>query len=228
MFQSPEFLRENLDELELHLRDSIAMLLAGGLSEEEAFLVSLRRIGKGADLAAEFGRVNQLSVWLDRSLWMLVGIQLWGLISGLTEAVASTALVFGWGIMQFDVPNSMAFPVVFFTLVRLVALAASLTICWWGICKQSGRSGPRITQWLKRPSAFIMAFVGLLVLTLLIKGFLGLLPALVGARYFGPASFGRLTMSSNLARLFVTSLQLLVMIAVTFVLVRKKLRRSVA
>src|SRR5689334_23260986 len=43
--QSPAFRSENLNELESHLRDSIATLQAKGLLEEEAFLIASRRIG---------------------------------------------------------------------------------------------------------------------------------------------------------------------------------------
>src|SRR4051794_28704824 len=44
--QSPAFNSENLNELESHLRDSVARLRASGLSEEEALLIATKRIGQ--------------------------------------------------------------------------------------------------------------------------------------------------------------------------------------
>ncbi len=79
--QSPAFRTENLNELESHLRDSIAALQSHGLSGEEALVVASRRIGKGRALEQEFGKVNGRSVWLDRLLWMLIGFQFWVMIS---------------------------------------------------------------------------------------------------------------------------------------------------
>ena len=43
--QSPAYREENLEELESHLRDSIATLAGKGLTDEEAFLVATRRVG---------------------------------------------------------------------------------------------------------------------------------------------------------------------------------------
>jgi hypothetical protein len=73
--QSPAFRSENLDELESHLRDSVVDFQNRGLSPEEAFAIATGRIGNSEALEREFGRVNGKSVWLDRVLWMLIGIQ---------------------------------------------------------------------------------------------------------------------------------------------------------
>src|ERR1017187_9086718 len=78
--QSPAFHSENLNELESHLCDSIATLQTRGLSAEEAFIIATRRIGKGGSLEMEFAKVNRRTVWLDRALWMLIGVQIWGLM----------------------------------------------------------------------------------------------------------------------------------------------------
>ena len=78
--QSPAFRDENLCELESHLRDSIATLRAHGLSAEEALVVAIKRIGRDGSIENEFKKVNAGKVWLDRVLWMLIGIQLWGFV----------------------------------------------------------------------------------------------------------------------------------------------------
>lgn len=72
--QSPAFRSENLDELEAHLRDSIATLQTQGLSAEEGFLIAVGRLGRTETLADEFGKMNAAAVWRDRALWMLAGM----------------------------------------------------------------------------------------------------------------------------------------------------------
>ena len=74
--QSPAFRSENLDELQTHLRDSVAGLETRGLSAEEAFMVATKRIGKSAVLQTEFSKINGQALWLDRMLWVLIGTQL--------------------------------------------------------------------------------------------------------------------------------------------------------
>src|SRR5688572_31504433 len=70
----------DLDELEHHLRDSVAQLRAGELSEEEAFFVATGRLGSSHLLSREFAKVNSSQVWQGRLCWMLLGIFLYQLI----------------------------------------------------------------------------------------------------------------------------------------------------
>ena len=51
--------KENILELESHLLDSIVDLKSKGLTEEEAYLISRKRIGNIDDLNLEFGKVNK-------------------------------------------------------------------------------------------------------------------------------------------------------------------------
>src|SRR5690349_5770279 len=67
------FRADDLEELESHLLDSQRSLRAVGLSDEEAFLIAIRRIGSGDALAGEFAAVNGFPLWLDRLLWMTTG-----------------------------------------------------------------------------------------------------------------------------------------------------------
>lgn len=54
---------QDLEELESHLRDSIDDLASRGVSSEEAFLVSVRRMGDTEALGDEFAKVSTESVW---------------------------------------------------------------------------------------------------------------------------------------------------------------------
>src|SRR5438552_1025753 len=62
--ESPSFQPDNLDELEVHIRDSVSTLEVKGLSTEEAFLIATRRLGQPTALDSEFGKVNSEAVWI--------------------------------------------------------------------------------------------------------------------------------------------------------------------
>ena len=53
----------DLDELEGHLRDQAEDLTASGLSEDEAFLIALKRLGAADRLTAEFAREHGDRLW---------------------------------------------------------------------------------------------------------------------------------------------------------------------
>jgi len=101
--QSPAFRSENLDELETHLRDSIGSLQTQGLSAEEALMVAAKRIGKGAVLETEFGKVNGRAVWRTRSFWMLAGMLVFVVGTDLADAVPQRSCSLGawWEQMVF-------------------------------------------------------------------------------------------------------------------------------
>ncbi|MBT3276295.1 MAG: hypothetical protein HN368_24320, partial [Spirochaetales bacterium] len=54
---------EDLNELESHLRDEMENLQSGGLTEEESFIVAVRRAGQASELAGEFSKVQTKTLW---------------------------------------------------------------------------------------------------------------------------------------------------------------------
>lgn len=54
---------EDVLELENHLRDQIDDLTNGGLSEEEAFIISVKRLGSINLISEEFSKVNTENLW---------------------------------------------------------------------------------------------------------------------------------------------------------------------
>ncbi len=50
-------------ELENHLRDEIEDFLKAGLSEDEAFLISVKRLGSVDKLSMEYSKVNTEKLW---------------------------------------------------------------------------------------------------------------------------------------------------------------------
>ena len=53
----------DIDELEDHLREEIASLTQKELTEEEAFLVAVRRMGTPPSLSKEFRKINTYDLW---------------------------------------------------------------------------------------------------------------------------------------------------------------------
>ncbi|HWI30506.1 MAG TPA: permease prefix domain 1-containing protein [Microbacterium sp.] len=53
----------DVDELEAHLRDQIADLTAAGLSDDEAFIVAIKRIGSIDEVSREFAREHSERLW---------------------------------------------------------------------------------------------------------------------------------------------------------------------
>lgn len=65
--------KEAASELEVHLCDAITDLQSSGLTEEESFLIAVRRVGNCESLDREFSSVSQSTVWKRRIFWMLLG-----------------------------------------------------------------------------------------------------------------------------------------------------------
>lgn len=53
----------DVDELEDHLRDTVAELVEVGLRQDEAFLVAVKRMGNQDELSREFARVHSERLW---------------------------------------------------------------------------------------------------------------------------------------------------------------------
>jgi len=84
---------EDLDELETHVRDTIEDLEPTGLSQEEALLVALRRVGDPSLLAVEFEKVRPGLAWARRFYWMIAGVLTFGLLwQGAKLLIYSSAL----------------------------------------------------------------------------------------------------------------------------------------
>jgi hypothetical protein len=221
--QSPAFRSENLDELEAHLRDSIAKLEGGGLSAEEAFLVASRRIGRDGALAVEFGKVNGHAVWLDRLLWMLIGIQAWGLVSNLIGSLTRTAISLGWSSAHYDYKQSgLALPVTLFSLVQVAVLAASIAFCGWLIVRKGPQIGAWLAPWLGRRSTLVATGAGLCLLSV-VAGAISFFSHTVLARHLGPETYGATIMYFSYSQLVVGPIQIVGLVAITLILARKRL-----
>lgn len=165
--RSPSLHAEELDEMEAHLRDATRGLTRQGLSEEEAFLVALRRLGGSAVLEPEFAKVHG-GVWPRRLLWMLLGIQAWsvlsslaGLCAGATEGLAR----FGGSELSASKPGiaDLALPVGFYLLVYAAALAVCLRIGWRAFERKGARISAFMTRFFSRPVLALCSVPALLL-----------------------------------------------------------------
>lgn len=118
----------DLDELEQHLRDSVANLQQRGLALEEAWWIARRRLGASADLAVEFGKVHPEWGWKRPLIWMGAGWLAVTLASGLAKALASLGLMAVWAIQPLGSIAGLAG--VSQSFVRVLTSAGILALGW--------------------------------------------------------------------------------------------------
>jgi hypothetical protein len=224
--ESPAFRSEYLNELESHLRDSVATLRAHELSDEEAFLVASRRIGGDRQLETEFGKVNGRGVWLDRVFWILVGVQVWVAVSTLARALALMGLTFGWKMTNYDYRvNGLVLPVVFFSLMQLAGTAACLVFCWWLFTRKSQSVVAWLNPFLKRRTTLVLGCVVLCVASA-IPYFVANLPMII-FQHDG-YEMSRVLPPLTYSQAIFGPAQLITMASLTLYVARKRLHARVA
>ena len=222
------FRAENLDELESHLRDSVIALTARGLSSEEAFFIAVRRTGKNQELAAEFGKVNSHDVWMDRLLWMLIGLQVWAFVSGLITFITGNALFYGFYSAGYDFQaHGRVIPSMVSTVVQLAGIAGSLALCWWVLCRKGQRVVPWLERMLQRRSTLTLLFSALFLLSLSERVITGGTTALL-VRAFGQGIIGEYYVARSISFAILQLVSPAVFVGLTLFLARKRLRLSQA
>jgi hypothetical protein len=68
--------KDEMDELEVHLRDAIAAITSRGETTAAAFRLATEQLGPTAVIAQEFAKSCPNRQWLDRTLWILAGLLL--------------------------------------------------------------------------------------------------------------------------------------------------------
>jgi hypothetical protein len=163
----PCYAQRDLQEIEDHLRESVSALQGSGLSPQEAFLVARRRLGDQAALDAEFTKVNGSSVWLNRLLWMFVGIQLWAVawdLGGFARLAVTQGLLRagmfpagGWigpnGWLQ-SLPSAALI-----ALLQVGVLATGLWVCAWWMRTHRASLYEGVRRVLDRPATAVVALI---------------------------------------------------------------------
>jgi hypothetical protein len=224
--QLPHFRVQDLAELESHLRDSVTGLQAQGLSVEEAFIVATRRLGTPSALEPEFAKVNRSQVWLHRLLWMLIGVQAWGLV-GAVSHLAGDAAILG-GLVGFGSSFPQAYPfttggilaAVLFGLVQLLALAGSVMGCWWLVRRKETAVHHAAVKALQRPVVLgLVATVVFLVISLIPAAIYPLM-----LKFYPPEVLNRAAFAKTFSWMILSPLQTLAFVVLTIVLLRRRLQ----
>lgn len=74
MASQPGITSDQAHELESHLVESMNRLKQRGLTEEEAFWLARRRLGRCVDIAAEITKADPSCLWRDRVCWMATAL----------------------------------------------------------------------------------------------------------------------------------------------------------
>lgn len=224
--QSPAIGRANIDELESHLHDSMAALQSKGLSAEEAFLVAVQRIGRADRLEPEFAKVNGRRIWLDRVLWMLLGIQLYGLVLGVARGL--TIAVVGVGSMGYGFnADRLVGPVIVSGLVYLALLTACIAGCAWLLVNLVPRLAARLGR-SRRPGV-ALAGTGLVLWPLaVVLSHANAAVSMVLSRFMDRAMFGAATLSYAYSTTVIGIVLSAVLLVVLLVLARRRLSHHVA
>jgi len=94
--QSGSLHADDLEELEHHLKDSIAKLQSTGISMEEAFLRATRNLGGSEIVVDEFLKVNPARIWPSRILCLVAGAVLFFVLPSLSDTVLGFLMRMLW------------------------------------------------------------------------------------------------------------------------------------
>ena len=112
-----------VDELEDHLRTSLADLAGKELADEETFHLATRRIGHAPAVEEEFYKANPASVWGRRLRWMVLGYLICTLAS--LDVAAINAIV-GILLIKQGLGVGAVIALRCLTLTLLIALIVAL------------------------------------------------------------------------------------------------------
>jgi hypothetical protein len=128
-FTSMEALRgSDIEELEQHLRDSMAALTSNGLDAEEAFIIATRRVGAPGSVEREFAKVNGSHIWSQRVFWMAAGVLGYVVCGFAIAAIASLSQIFV--VFTGGKGASVGFTAVAITCLGWMVVAAALYRRW--------------------------------------------------------------------------------------------------
>jgi hypothetical protein len=175
----------DIQELESHLLEELELLKDKGLSEEEAFLVASRRLGRSNELSDEFSKINGNAIWGYRLIWMALGLLSYLLMKHLIQLVngiyVSIAVICGISGYQLGVVSVVS---------SAVLLGTALFGCYAIVSKYGSSLRERFlksTGTSRRRLFFLAGFVVSIVLLILSE----VAVHLIAPRYASVASIGK-------------------------------------
>jgi|GEM_PF-1658635 len=172
---------DSIDEMEAHLRDSVAALQRQSLTQEEAFLVASRRMGPSDTITAELAKVHPGDVRRNRAGWMLAGVFVFILITDFASLVSGMTVLLGnlWSI------DGLRLGWLGVVASGLALTAAALAIFSVVFGRKSSNTAVS-DRWLAKPAFLTTALLGT-VIALKLAG--GAIPILL-ARQMSPTGLG--------------------------------------
>jgi cytochrome c-type biogenesis protein CcmH/NrfF len=156
---SPAFKADNLEELASHLRASIQKLAATGLSEEEAFLIAMRRLGERGALEREYAKVNSSRTWVMAAFWVVLGV----FVVDLRRAMESSFSI----LLMWNKPDPRQHAFTFFGVLSLMeyGLTALLILIAYRLAARREKGhNDFVRRCLDRPFWTIICLVGFFML----------------------------------------------------------------
>jgi hypothetical protein len=178
---SPAFCADNLEELASHLRASVLKLKAGGLSEEEAFLIAAQRLGKPGQLEQEFAKVNSFATrswtvilfWLVTCIYLfqvvyslIAGLRVWRSMSEMREMQGELSQLLSQGAplgQIYRIFDAHSYPPVF-SVLTLSIVALLVFILGARLVAGSWQRFSAIIKIFERPTHAVLVTLGLVVL----------------------------------------------------------------
>jgi hypothetical protein len=183
----------------------------------------MRRIGRGGALEKEFGKMNRKTVWLQRVLWMLAGVQLWHLASGIAGFGRNVLMISLNGAATQLGLREASFFVMAGMVVWLVAFAGTIWLCWHFIFKRGDAIAGWIGTRVNSAGKLVLCFAALWLAWLFSAGMnIGMFKLLVGA--MPVQAFAKYQLGGSVAQL----LQAPLLLGLTFFVInrRRALQRS--
>lgn len=154
--------REEVSELEDHLRGGLDRLCLAGLDEREAFVIAKSRVGSADRLETEFSRVHPGRVWRRRVMWMIAGyllIHLWAMV---TQSVLLPVLTNGVGLLGMR-------PALGYTILAgsLVIALGLMIVLLYRLGTRGTAASPRPWSWAGGVAVLVGVAAGYLLITAL-------------------------------------------------------------
>jgi len=144
------------NELETHLRDTIAEFQKRGLNDEESFWLARRRIGPPQPLAREFLKANPAAIWRERLMWMAIAMLFVSQVHLTTSFISVNVVEFS----QMRQPNWQTVQAMSSVFVDTALIIVAVRL----LLRGPVRVFPKLALLFRSRSRFLVASIGWVML----------------------------------------------------------------